>query len=615
MNTVQPIDFARRHFRDYRHKGNEIQPKYCLYCRGGKHHDRYTFSMNLSNGTFNCKRGSCGVTGTFYKLLLDFGEIRIMETKEYKQIKKTYKKSVAQKNQLSPKVMEYIKLRGISAATCEAYKIGEDDKGNIVLPFYKDGKQVSVKYRPARKIKDGEPKMWREKDTDSTALFGLQSLRYNREYDFPWNVLVITEGEFDAMAVYESGCINSISIPNGCEDFSWIEANWDWLTNQISNIIICGDNDEPGQSMIQTLAVKLGDWNVKIAELPDSCKDANEVLVKHGKSALYNIMENAKEIPVESLVRMSEVKSLDIENMPKVASGIKGLDRKIGGFLMGQVSVWTGVNGSGKSTLIGQLLIETIEQKANVCVFSGELPNPLFRYWIELQMAGPTNIAYKYDRILEANIPYIETQTALKIRAWYHDNVFLYDSMAANNIESVMKVFSIAARRYNCKVFLVDNLMMLIGGTEDNYYRKQSEFLKLISAFAKKFEAHVHVVAHPRKVNGRVTKMDIAGSSDITNLADNVFGVHRLTAEEKADKEFEAYAECDALLDVFKSRFSGRQEITIGLKFHEDSKRFYMAKDHELLQKQYGWTSAFSNLNLKSNTDTVTDTDIEQCPF
>jgi twinkle protein len=590
---MTPIDFARRHFKDYKTKrtkqGFQIIPIYCPYCTGGKHHDKGTFAMNAETGAFNCKRGTCRVTGTFFKLQMDFGEVDITQTYEYKQTKRTFKKSAAKVEKASNKVLDYLKLRGISETTCKVYGVGDDGKGNIAYPYIKDGVQVAIKYRPAHKIKDGERKMWREEGTDTTVLFGAQTVEGTEK-------LHITEGENDALALYEAGIRTIVSVPNGSEDLNWVEANWPWL-DQFKTIVLCGDNDEPGRDMVEKLIPKLGEYRCKVVELP--CKDANEFLVKQGKEKLLETVNTAKEVPVEALVKMADVRSFDLDKIVKVASGIRGLDKKIGGFMMGQTSVWTGLNGSGKSTLLGQVLIEAVEQDYNVCAFSGELPNPLFRYWIELQMAGPERISLKYDHILEGERSYVENQVALNIRAWYYDKFFLYDSMAVIDTDSVMRVFINAARRHDCKVFLVDNLMMLIGGAGDDYYRRQSDFIKTVSAFAKKYDVHVHVVAHPRKTNGRVTKMDVGGSGDITNLADNAFGVHRMTNEDRQDKNMAYYAECDALLDVFKSRFTGRQEITIGLKFHEGCKRFYMARDDELLRKRYGWDKMPEQTEIK----------------
>ena len=607
MQRITPEEFARRHFGEYRIKGNEIQPRLCPFCRGGKKGDKYTFAMNAKTGVFNCKRGKCGVTGTFYKLLLEFGEVNEMPYEYRPQPKKRFKKSTAEIKPLSSTVLEYMKLRGISKETCEAFKIGDDGKGNIVFPFFRDGKQVAVKYRPAREIKPGEQKMWREEGTDTTALFGLIPDPSNE-------VLVICEGEIDSMAIYEAIGENVVSVPNGSEDFNWVDANWDWL-EQFKKIILCGDNDEPGRDMVQSLIPKLGEWRCYVAQLPDDCKDANEVLVKHGKKAIEDIVNNAKEVTISGLLRLADVKMLDLDKIVKVPSGIKGLDKAIGGFMMGQISVWTGVNSSGKSTLLGQLLLESIDNGFSVCAFSGELPAPLFRYWIELQAAGKNNLAHKYDYVSEGNKPYVPVEVSAKIREWYRDRFFLYDNMGAINTEAVMKVFEYAARRYNCKVFLADNLMMLVSGSESEYYRNQSEFIKTAANFCKKFDAHMHIVAHPRKTNGRLTKMDVSGSGDITNLADNVFSVHRMTEEDKTDKDMMKFLDCDNLVDIFKNRFSGRQEITIGLKFDQTCKRFYQPSEPWALNKKYGWEKHAEEAEHGDAWEPYFDEDGNELPF
>ena len=115
--------------------------------------------------------------------------------------------------------------------------------------------------------------------------------------------------------------------------------------------------------------------------------------------------------------------------------------------------------------------------------------------------------------------------------------------------------------RYGCRLFLVDNLMMLIDGDDGEYYHRQSSLIKRCCAFAKRYNVHILICAHPRKVEGRLTKMDVSGSGDITNLADCVVSLYRVPEKEKTKLKGS-----DAVLDIFKSRFSGRQEVEIGLR-------------------------------------------------
>ena len=162
------------------------------------------------------------------------------------------------------------------------------------------------------------------------------------------------------------------------------------------------------------------------------------------------------------------------------------------------------------------------------------------------------------------------------------DKFFLCDSYGAVSDDSLLEVFGYAAQRYGCKVFMIDNLMTTVfAGNEKDFYRKQSEFVNRVAEFAQKYDVHVHLVAHPRKTHGRLTKMDVAGSGDITNRADNVLAVHRLTPKEKSEEN------CDTILEIFKNRFSGQQDVEIQLNFDSSCRRFSMPSDTG--PKRYGW--------------------------
>lgn len=101
--------------------------------------------------------------------------------------------------------------------------------------------------------------------------------------------------------------------------------------------------------------------------------------------------------------------------------------------------------------------------------------------------------------------------------------------------------------------------------------------------FAKKHFVHVHLVAHPRKTLGSAIKDadDVSGTGDITNRADNVFAMSRLS-DEDALKE-----DCQTMLYILKNRDFGETGV-IKLNFDERSRRFY--KKCQLgPHKRYGW--------------------------
>lgn len=568
---IEPIDLARKHFGEFKEKGGEIIPKLCPFCQGGSHNDTYSFAMNRETGTFNCKRGSCGVSGSFSQLCKEFGEVSV--NREFKPVpKKSYTPPKTQVNPAKEKVESYLKKRGFSKATWERRGVGEDG-GNIAMPYYENGKLVLVKFRKPEKYKGEGQKAWREKG-GKAVFWGMDDCDHSKP-------LVIVEGEMDALALDECGVENVVSVPSGAEDLTCVENCWEWL-EAFDKVILWPDNDEPGQEMCRKLVAKLGEWRCYIVQVKQ--KDANDCMFLAGKEAVLDAIRNAKEVPISGLIRLADVTSLDIEKLEKVYANIKPIDKELGGFMMGQITVWTGINASGKSTMLGQLLLEAIEQRYSVCAYSGELSGPLFRYWIDVQAAGPENLESRVDKHSGKESFHPTASARSLIRAWYRDNFFLYDSFGSAKDDDILKIFEYASRRYNAKVFMIDNLMTtFFTDQERDFYRKQSNFVGKVKQFAQNYGVHVHVVAHPRKTEGRLTKMDVAGSGDITSRADNVLAVHRI------ENPIPGFEDCDAILDIFKNRLFGSQNIEIGLRFDTKSKRFYLSDGYNLT-KNYSWT-------------------------
>ena len=65
---------AQRYFGDYKVRGDEVVAEYCPFCKGGQNGDRNTFAINMNNGAYNCRRGSCNATGGINDILNFFGE-------------------------------------------------------------------------------------------------------------------------------------------------------------------------------------------------------------------------------------------------------------------------------------------------------------------------------------------------------------------------------------------------------------------------------------------------------------------------------------------------------------------------------------------------------------
>ena len=117
-----------------------------------------------------------------------------------------------------------------------------------------------------------------------------------------------------------------------------------------------------------------------------------EVLDAGGEKAVSRLIMGAIERDAHGVLDLADVERVCLEAIPSVLSGVSELDRTIGGFYPGELSIWTGKRGGGKSTLLGQLLLEAVNQGHHVCAYSGELPAWRFKQWISAQAAGPENV-------------------------------------------------------------------------------------------------------------------------------------------------------------------------------------------------------------------------------
>lgn len=246
-----------------------------------------------------CKRGSCGVRGRFEELAKVFGEQAELLRPAAKAKKQYEPPSIALKP-LTEEIIAYFEKRKISQTTLEAFGISSDAQGNIVFPFYRDQELVYVKFRAPHKPQPKERKEWQASNT-RPILFGMDLCSFAQP-------LIITEGQIDALSLYEAGIRNVVSVPSGCSNLEWIDHCWDWL-ERFRSIIIFGDNDDPGRKMVRDVVRRLDEARCMVVEeypdRPDGkpCKDANEILYFLGPEALQNAVDRANPVPVKGIIQ------------------------------------------------------------------------------------------------------------------------------------------------------------------------------------------------------------------------------------------------------------------------------------------------------------------------
>lgn len=578
--------------------GNELRFRICPYCRM-KTNDKDTFAINLETGQFKCLRASCEAKGNMLTLAKDFDFSLGRDVDEYYQQKRRFK-SIRHYPRPKPAsaANTYLESRGISPKVTERYGISikKDDESVLVFPFYDERNDLQfLKFRNMNP-KEGQSKEWCQRDC-KPILFGMDQCNFEND------TLIMTEGQIDSLSVIEAGLENAVSVPTGAKGFTWVPYCWDFL-HRFKTLVIFGDCENGHITLLEEMSRRF-QGVVKHVREEDylGCKDANEILTRHGAEAVRKAIRGATPIYLARVKPLANVVRKDMTQMQAVKSGIASLDRIIGGFYFGTLTIITGERGKGKSTLASQLATYAVHQKVNVVMYSGELMDWMLQDWFERQVVGDEYInsitqqsgfiAYSIDG---AYLP--------DLQKWYEPYAYIYDNALNDNeeddYEALTETLEKTIRIYGCKFVVIDNLMTAMeDDMRSDLYRQQTSFVRKLAKMAKQYDAIIILVAHPRKAGITEFKNDdVSGSGNITNLADVVLRYD----EPKTDTQDMAPPE--RILQVLKNRLTGRLGKPISLWYEESSKR--ISED----PSSFNW-----ELSWKYNGPEWIDTDDDANPF
>ena len=475
------------------------------------------------------------------------------------------------------KVLSYCNKRGISQKVLDY--VGVKEKENCVAFEYRNelGEHVSNKYRRTKQNKG--PKMWFEKDTNINTLFNMDKVN-------PGESLLICEGEFDCLSAIEAGFKNAVSIPSGVNSTNeWLTTNWTFL-EQFEEIILWFDNDDPGRKGAREVYNRLSNNSVKIVNYTKH-NDINEVLYKEGKEEILEAIEKAQTPVIEGIYTLDNIEDFNIYEAEKLKTGFEAIDNKIIGMVFGSLNIFTGRNGAGKSTILNQMYIgEALRQNYKCFIFSGELVASNVKDWLISTLANEQDFKTIESR---SGLIYkrVDNSSRSFITERIKDKIFLYGD-EDYNINIILKKMEILAKRFGVKVFCIDNLMVIEEDLVDEY-KMQTSIVKKLKNFAKKYNCMVHLVAHPRKSqNVDVNKDDVAGSANITNLADYVTSIERKFNEDGTDDITK--------LSILKNRHTGKN-VSIELKYDDVRHRFYSSSMMEELNVNY-LDDRFQQINI-----------------
>ena len=131
--------------------------------------------------------------------------------------------------------------------------------------------------------------------------------------------IIMTEGEFDAMAVYQATGRPTVSVPNGCRSLPLSVMS---MLEKYEKIYLWMDDDVPGQEGVELFTKKLGIGRCYVCH--STAKDANEALQKGVD--INQVLKDAAPLQHEQIVTYTNIKD-KVKNAlySKNQSGVKSL--------------------------------------------------------------------------------------------------------------------------------------------------------------------------------------------------------------------------------------------------------------------------------------------------
>ena len=479
-----------------------------------------------------------------------------------------------------------LKARKLSEETARRYnyQIGLFNGQPAQLAGYCDakGNVTAQKLRFADK-KEGMPWVG---DKKNVGLFGSQLFGKGKR-------IVITEGEIDAMTVYQAQGSKwpAVSLINGADGARKdIAKNLEYLGN-FEEIVLMFDEDEPGREAVEAAAEVLTGHNVLVASLPR--KDANECWVNGEQDKIVQAIWNAKPYSPPSVVHGEDIWTR-LKNRPVVTSipfplWMPEMNRKVLGIRLGELDTWTSGSGMGKTTMIKQLQAHIFrETEYNQAIIHLEEPledtaESLLGVFMEKRMTLPD----VRDSITEEELRLNFEKYFLAKDANGNSRIYLHDAFGSmGSDENLMNRIRYYAHACDCKVIWIDHLSILVSdmGEDGDERRRIDALMHNLKTLTVELGIYIGLISHLKKAGGNTSFEegaapsldDLRGSGGIKQLSNSVYAISR---NQQAETEA---ARNTAQVHVLKSRYTGDTGPADFIYFQKETGTFVQGVDPEM---------------------------------
>lgn len=465
-----------------------------------------------------------------------------------------------------------IKHRKIDINVATKYGVKFDGERTF-YPRYTNGQLTGFKQR-------NMDKTFGQVGDMSTSEFWGQNL-FNKD-----KVLIITEGEEDAMAAYHMTEASSprgtgyacVSVPNGCKSLEkTVKANYDWLVG-FERIIFAMDQEPEVLEKVKEVCQLLPPKQAFIAKFDE--KDANDML-KNGKTyEFYKAIWNASEYTPEGIILGSDTWNVwqernNYESVPLPEEW--GLNSIMQGIRMGGLYTIGAGTGVGKTTMLKILqlhLWRSTEDSIGIIA----LEEPL------CDSVGMLMGLYLNKRLhVESEDVSEELQKSTWEKLFGEDRFIFEQGFGALTENDLYDKIRFMVRAKGAKYIFIDHLTILtdmFGDGKGNKIEQTARLVAGIKNLTQELDCAIIQVSHVRKrgdnlssyEEGAVPGLDsLYGAAAIKQYSDAVISIARDQREEPSVTTYH----------VIKNRLSGKLGQGNSLTYNYDTG--WLEKQEEIL--------------------------------
>jgi twinkle protein len=290
------------------------------------------------------------------------------------------------------------------------------------------------------------------------------------------------------------------------------------------------------------LALRLGKHRCKWIKYPKDCKDLNDAFVKYGEAGVRASIATAQYIAMDGLYAMD-----DLPPVVEQEAYAVGISKLADHFKLrrGDFSVVTGIPSHGKSTFVNNVCYNMAHKHNwNITFASFEQP-PQTEHRRALRTLCSSKPHYEQtpqdiqaaDLFINKHFSFIVPSDTLDED---FDLTWLVERMAA------------AVTRYNADMIVIDpwnEIDHVYDQREESVTQYVGRAIKTLKRFARSYNVHVMVVAHPAKMKKDKdgvypvpSAYDISDSAHWYNKPEQIIVVHREN-------------DTDTLIRISKSRY------------------------------------------------------------